>query len=135
MRITRRVDFSACHACGLPDLTEEQNYEIYGEASRLHGHNFMVEVTLEGEPDPVTGMVYDLKRLKEILHREVIELLDHRNLNAEIEPFQRIVPTAENLARLIWDRVAPYFQDGGPRLSSVRVHETEDLYVEYMGEE
>jgi len=135
MRITRRVDFSACHACRLPGLTEEENYEVYGEVSRLHGHNFIVEVTLEGEPDPVTGMVYDLKRLKEILQREVTEVFDHRNLNVEVEPFQSVVPTAENLARVIWERVARHFPAGHPRLSSVRVHETEDLVVEYTGEE
>ena len=76
----------------------------------------MLEVTLEGEPDPVTGMVLDLKALKEILNHEVIEPFDHRFLNHEVQPFDRVVPTPENIAREIWRRLAPHFAGGGPRL-------------------
>jgi 6-pyruvoyltetrahydropterin/6-carboxytetrahydropterin synthase len=99
-----------------------------------HGHNYVLEVTLEGDPDPVTGMVMDLKALKEILNREVVEPFDHRFLNREVEPFDRLSPTPENIAREIWRRLAAQFPDGpGPRLHNVRLFETEDLFVDYQG--
>lgn len=133
MLITRRATFSASHSCYNPKLTPEQNLALYGERpdSHGHGHNYVVEVTLEGEPDPVTGMVYDLKRLKEVIEREVIEPMDHRFLNREAPPFDTIPPTPENLAREIWRRLEPSLKLPGARLHSVRLHETEDLTVEY----
>jgi len=135
MFITRRVEFSAAHVCRRPELSEEENRAIYGEAASPHGHghNWVVEVTLEGEPDPVTGMVFDLKALKQILWREVVEPLDHRFLNYEVPPFDEVVPTAENLAREIWRRVAPHVSGPGRRLYAVRVYETEDFYVDCRG--
>jgi 6-pyruvoyltetrahydropterin/6-carboxytetrahydropterin synthase len=90
-----------------------------------------LEVTLSGEPDPVNGMVFDLKRLKEILYREVVECFDHRFLNHEVTPFDRTVPTLENIALEIWKRLQPAL-DG--RLHAVRLYENEDLYVDYFGE-
>ena len=135
MFITRRADFSASHACRRPELTDEQNRELYGEAANPHGHghNYVVEVTLEGEPDPVTGMVLDLVELKAILNREVIQPFDHRFLNHEVPPFDRVVPTPENIACEIWRRLAPHFTAPGPGLYGVRLYETEDLYVDYHG--
>jgi 6-pyruvoyltetrahydropterin/6-carboxytetrahydropterin synthase len=136
MFVTRRVEFSASHICRNPSLTDEENQAVYGAAANRHGHghNFVVEVTLEGQPDPVTGMVYDLKRLKEVLHREVVEPFDHRFLNYEAPPFDRVVPTPENLAMEIWKRVAPHLESTRGRLHGVRVYETEDSYVDYFGE-
>jgi 6-pyruvoyltetrahydropterin/6-carboxytetrahydropterin synthase len=136
MLITRRVEFSASHTCRNPQLSEEQNRFLYGEEAnpRGHGHNYVVEVTLQGAPDPVTGMVYDLKRLKEVLTREVVEPFDHRSLNHEVAPFDRVVPTTENVAVEIWRRLAPHFRDEKVSLYSVRVYETEDCYVDYRGE-
>ena len=136
MLITRRVEFSASHVCRNPQFSEERNRALYGAAAnpRGHGHNYVVEVTLDGAPDPLTGMVYDLKRLKEVLTREVVEPFDHRFLNHEVPPFDRVVPTTENLAVEIWRRLAPHFQDEKVSLYGVRVYETEDLYVDYRGE-
>ncbi len=134
MLITRRVEFSASHACYTPALSEEQNRELYGREANGHGHNFVVEVTLEGEPDPVTGMVFDLKRLKQILEREIVGPMDHRFLNHEVPPFDRVVPTPENLAREMWNRVEPQVCAAGVRLHAVRLYETEDLYVDYYGD-
>jgi 6-pyruvoyltetrahydropterin/6-carboxytetrahydropterin synthase len=133
MFITRKAEFSASHACYRPDWSTEKNQEVYGPSAnpRGHGHNYVLEVTLEGEPDPVTGMVLDLKELKEILHGEVILPFDHRFLNHEVPPFDRIVPTPENIAREIWRRLAPRFGNGQPRLANVRLWETEDLFVDY----
>jgi 6-pyruvoyltetrahydropterin/6-carboxytetrahydropterin synthase len=136
MFITRRVEFSASHMCALPALSAEQNRELYGAAANPHGHghNYILEVTLDGEPDPLTGMVFDLKKLKEIINQTVVEPMDHRFLNYEVAPFDAVVPTPENLAIEVWRRLAPRFKTGPARLSNVRLYETEDLYVDYTGE-
>jgi 6-pyruvoyltetrahydropterin/6-carboxytetrahydropterin synthase len=135
MLVTRRVDFSASHVCSQPSLSEEENRALYGAAAnpRGHGHNYVLEVTLEGEPDAVTGMVFDLKRLKEIINEAVVQPMDHRFLNYEVPPFDRIVPTAENVAVEIWNRLQRYFATESARLHGVRLYETEDLYVDYAG--
>lgn len=136
MIITRKVEFSASHVCRAPGLSEEENLRLYGpEANpRGHGHNYVVEVSLRGEPDPVTGMVLDLKELKEILNREVTAPYDHRFLNCEVAPFDRVVPTTENIARDIWGRLEPCLCNEKHRLHSVRVYESEDLFVDYFGD-
>ena len=136
MLITRRVEFSASHVCRQPDLSDEENTRIYGEAANPHGHghNYVVEVSLEGAPDPVTGMVLDLKELKEILNREVVTPYDHRFLNYEVAPFDRVVPTTENIARDIWNRLERHVASGSRKLRGVRVYETPDLFVDYFGE-
>jgi len=100
-----------------------------------HGHNYLLEVSLQGEPDPVTGMVFDLKEIKAVLQREVIEPFDHRFLNHEVPPFDDVIPTTENIARDIWRRIEPQFAARGGRLHAVRLYETPDLYVDYFGEQ
>lgn len=135
MFITRKAEFSASHICRSAALSEEANLALYGLAANPHGHghNYVVEVTLEGEPDPVTGMVLDLKLLKEIINDQVVEPMDHRFLNHEVPPFDRIVPTTENLAVEIWRRLEPQFSGSAAQLHAVRLWETEDLYVDYFG--
>jgi 6-pyruvoyltetrahydropterin/6-carboxytetrahydropterin synthase len=137
MLITRKVEFSSSHMCRRPELSEEENRRIYGPAANPHGHghNYVLEVSLEGDPDPVTGMVLDLKELKEILTRHVVDVYDHRFLNYEVPPFDRVVPTPENIARDIWQRLEPLLNNGRGRLRTVRVYETPDLYVDYCGEQ
>jgi 6-pyruvoyltetrahydropterin/6-carboxytetrahydropterin synthase len=134
MLITRRVEFSASHICRKEGASEEENRALYGAAANPngHGHNYVLEVTLDGTPDPVTGMVFDLKQLKEVLNREVVEPMDHRFLNYEVHPFDRVIPTVENVAIEIWKRLSPHFS-GGVRLNSIRLYETDDLYVDYAG--
>jgi 6-pyruvoyltetrahydropterin/6-carboxytetrahydropterin synthase len=95
----------------------------------------VVEVSLLGDPDPVTGMVLDLKELKEILNREIVAPYDHRFLNYEVPPFDRVVPTTENIARDIWQRLEGPLNGPRHQLHSVRVYETPDLYVDYFGEQ
>jgi 6-pyruvoyltetrahydropterin/6-carboxytetrahydropterin synthase len=129
--ITRRVEFSASHLCARSDWSEEQNRAVYGPASRAHGHNYQLEVTVSGEVDAVHGMVLDLKELKTILEREVVEPFDHRFLNHEAPPFDRVIPTAENITREIWARLAPHLNRDGRRLERVRLYETADLWVDY----
>lgn len=135
MVISKKVEFSASHICRSAQLTDAENERVFGPAANPlgHGHNYVVEVAVEGEPDPVTGMILDLKRLKEILDERVLEVYDHRLLNREVSPFDRIVPTAENIAIDIWNRVVSSI-GGRARLYSVRVHESGDLSVEYRGE-
>ena len=135
--ITRKVEFSASHVCRVPELSEEENRQRFGPAANPngHGHNYVLEVTVEGNPDPVTGMVLDLKELKELLNREVVALYDHRFLNYEVPPFDRVNPTAENVAREIFQRLKPVLNDAGRTLRQVRLYETADLWVDYGGEE
>jgi 6-pyruvoyltetrahydropterin/6-carboxytetrahydropterin synthase len=136
MLITRKVEFSASHVCASSALSEEENRKLFGAAANPHGHghNYVVEVTVEGDPDPVTGMVLDLKELKTILNREIVEPFDHRFLNREAPPFDRIVPTVENIAIEIWHRLHPSLSRPPARLHGVRVYETPDLFVDYFGE-
>ena len=137
MLLTRKAEFSASHVCANPALSEAENRKIYGAASNPngHGHNYVVEVTIEGDTDPVTGMVFDLRELKEIMNREVVEPMDHRFLNREVEPFEKVVPTTENLAIEIWSRLRPQIDAGNARLRNVRLYETADLYVDYGGDQ
>lgn len=135
MVISKKVEFSASHICRSARLSDAENERVYGPAANPlgHGHNYVVEVAVEGEPDPVTGMILDLKRLKEILDERVLDVYDHRLLNREVTPFDCVVPTVENIAIDIWNRLAPCI-GGRARLYSVRVHESSDLSVEYRGE-
>jgi 6-pyruvoyltetrahydropterin/6-carboxytetrahydropterin synthase len=136
MLITKRVEFSASHVCRNPLLSDRENEEMFGAAANPHGHghNYVIDVTVEGDPDPVTGMVLDLKKLKDVVNREVIQTYDHRFLNVEVPPFDRVVPTAENIAIDIWHRLESHIAKVGAHLHGIRVYETDDLYVDYFGE-
>jgi 6-pyruvoyltetrahydropterin/6-carboxytetrahydropterin synthase len=137
MLLTRRAEFSASHICRQSSLSEEENRSLYGAAANPHGHghNYVLEVTIEGDPDPVTGMVFDLKDLKEIIGREVIQPFDHRFLNYEVPPFDRVIPTTENIAVEIWRRIEPQLAGSRGRLRNIRLYETPDVYVDYGGGE
>lgn len=135
MLVTRKAEFSASHVCRLPALSEAANRALYGEEANPngHGHNYVLEVTVEGDPDAQTGMVIDLKELKEILEEEVVSPMDHRFLNFEVEPFQHVIPTVENIAREIWRRLESRISRSGVKLANVRLFETPDLYVDVRG--
>jgi 6-pyruvoyltetrahydropterin/6-carboxytetrahydropterin synthase len=138
MFITRKAEFSASHLCRVKEWPDEKNTEIFGLAANPngHGHNYVLEVTIAGEPDPNTGMIVDLKELKSILEAEVIEPMDHRFLNYEVRPFDEVVPTAENIAIEIWRRLAPRLSHiGTGRLHRVRLYERDDLYVDITAED
>ena len=136
IELGRRYRFAASHRLHSPHLSEEENCRVFGKCNNPygHGHNYVLEVTLEGEPDPVTGMVLDLKKLKELVQDEVVEKYDHRFLNFEVPPFDHVVPTPENIAIDVWGRLKPHLAGNGVRLHGVRVYETSDLYVDYFGE-
>ena len=130
MLITRKVEFSASHVCRNPALSEEENQRLYGIAANPHGHghNYTLEVTVAGEPDPVTGMVVDLADLKKILEQEVIRQMDHRHLNFEVPELAGQIPTCENVARVIWNLLEPKIPQG--RLHRVRLYESPDLFAD-----
>jgi 6-pyruvoyltetrahydropterin/6-carboxytetrahydropterin synthase len=132
--VTRRATFSAAHRLYNPKLTEAENEAIYDKCSNKngHGHNYVVEVTVAGEPSPETGYVIDLKKLKEIVGREIIDRVDHKHLNVDVDFMQGIVPTAENIAKAFWKELFPKISEG--TLYSIRLHETENNVVEYRGE-
>lgn len=133
--ITRKAEFSSSHFCAVPGLSIAENEALFGKAARSagHGHNYVLEVTVAGDVDPVHGMVMDLKVLKEIINENVVDLYDHRFLNHEVEPFDRVVPTPENIAKDIWRRLSAPVEEKGCRLHGVRLYETLDLYVDYFG--
>jgi 6-pyruvoyltetrahydropterin/6-carboxytetrahydropterin synthase len=134
MLITRRAEFSASHFCRSAALCNAENFALFGEEAHPagHGHNFILEVSLEGEPDPITGMIVDLKELKEILEREIVSPMDHRFLNHEVEPFGKVIPTTANIAIEIWSRLERRFRSAHFRLARVRLFETADLYVDVV---
>lgn len=136
MLLTRKAEFSASHVCADPSRNDAENHALYGAASNPngHGHNYVLEVTVEGETDPQTGMVFDLRELKQVINEQVVEPMDHRFLNREVAPFDRVVPTTENIAIEIWRRLAPHINRNGVALRNVRLFETADLYVDYGGE-
>jgi 6-pyruvoyltetrahydropterin/6-carboxytetrahydropterin synthase len=135
MLLTRKAEFSASHVCANSGWSAEKNHAVYGANANPngHGHNYILEVTIEGEPDPVTGMVFDLRELKAILNEEVVEPMDHRFLNREVPPFDRVVPTTENVAIEIWRRLAARIGRDGVKLHNVRLYETGDLFVDCGG--
>ena len=132
MLITRKAEFSASHVCSNPQLSQEENERLYGHESRPygHGHNYVLEVTVRGDVDPVDGMVLDLKELKEIIRENVLDIYDHRFLNREVPPFDKVVPTAENIAGDIWQRLSDPVGKLGSTLHSIRLHESDNLFVE-----
>jgi 6-pyruvoyltetrahydropterin/6-carboxytetrahydropterin synthase len=140
IRVTRKIEFSAAHVYDNPKFSPEENRRIFGKCNNPHGHghNYVLEVTIAGEPDPDTGMVLDLKVLKEILQREIVDRLDHRHLNLEVPELAGKIPTTENIAGLIWNLLDPVIgraslRHAGPdsaRLDRVRLYETPDLFVD-----
>jgi 6-pyruvoyltetrahydropterin/6-carboxytetrahydropterin synthase len=137
IHLTRRATFSASHFYWNPSWSEEKNKEIFGRCSNRngHGHNYTLEVTVAGEPDPVTGFVVDLKWLKDVIEREVLAAYDHRHLNLEGPEFAHTIPTTENIAIAAWKRLEKVVNAaGGARLSRVRVYETPEIFAEYRGE-
>jgi 6-pyruvoyltetrahydropterin/6-carboxytetrahydropterin synthase len=132
--LTRKAEFAASHYYHNPDLSPDENGRIFGKCNNPngHGHNYTLEVTVKGEVNPATGFVVDLKQLKETMHREVLEAMDHRFLNKEVPEFSDMIPTTENLAIVIWQRLLPKLK--AAQLHRVRVYETPNLFVDFYGE-
>jgi 6-pyruvoyltetrahydropterin/6-carboxytetrahydropterin synthase len=133
--LTRKAEFSASHFYHNPKFTPEENQRVFGKCNNPngHGHNYTLEVTVKGAVDPKSGFVVDLKQLKHIMSREVLDAFDHRFLNKEVSEFFTRIPTTENLAIVIWQRLAPKLK--AAQLHRVRVYETPDLFVDVYGDD
>ena len=132
--LTRKAEFSAAHYYYIDAWSQQENEKVFGKCANRngHGHNYTLEVTVAGEIDPVSGFVVDLKALKDVIEREVIQVYDHRHLNLEVPEFRVVVPTTENIAIAIWKRLESRI--AGARLQRVRVYEMPDLFADYCGE-
>lgn len=135
MFISRKVEFCASHRLHSPALSEEENRALYGRCNNVngHGHNYVLEVTVSGSVDPQTGMVMDLKKLKDLLVREIIDRVDHKNLNVDVDFLQGVIPTAENIVASFWDLVADKLPSNC-RLYEMRLWETDQNVAIYRGE-
>ncbi len=133
MKVSRRATFNAAHRLFRPDWTQEHNVEIFGKCSNpnYHGHNYVLEVILEGEIDPETGYVIDLKIVKEAIKSEIDERFDHRNLNLDCPEFKDLNPTAENIAVVAWNLLRSKLPMHLALI--IKLWETENNCVEYAG--
>lgn len=134
IHITRRAHFSAAHRLFNPTFSPERNRAVFDKCNNPngHGHNYDLEVTVRGIPDPLTGYVMDLKELSRVIDREIIDRVDHCHLNYDVEPLRGVIPTAENLAVLFWDILHPHITGGV--LHCIRLYESANNYVEYFGD-
>jgi len=133
--ITRRERFSAAHKLARPEWSEQKNYETFGKCSNpnWHGHNYVLWVTVKGTPEPMTGFVVDLSALGDVIKEEVIQHVDHKNLNTDVFFTKDIMTSTENLAIAIWEQLENPVKKLGAELHSVKISETENNYVEYYG--
>jgi 6-pyruvoyltetrahydropterin/6-carboxytetrahydropterin synthase len=137
--VTRKIEFNAAHRLFNPELSEEENRQIYGKCSALHGHghNYVIEITLYGPVDRKTGFLFDLKELKTMLEEEIVARFDHRHLNFDVSELANCVPTTEILAITIWDILESRLRSITNKeisLHEVRIHETGKNSVRYLGE-
>ena len=131
VRITRAIDFSSSLRYRRPELSDAENRELFGPAAMPHGHNYRLEVTLKGDPDRVSGMLLDLKQLKDVLEQEVVARFDHRDLVADTPYFEKEIPTPENFAALLYRLLEAVLPRG--MLAGVRLHQDPDCFVDVTG--
>lgn len=131
--ITRLLRFNAAHRVHNPALSDEENERLFGKCNNpnWHGHNYTLEITVEGEVDPRTGYVIDLAELKRIGNEVLVDKMDHKNLNLDVPFMQGTIPTTENLVLACWRILAPAVAPA--RLAKLKLWETENHYVEYDG--
>ena len=131
--ITRQVHFNSAHRLFNPTKSQAWNTAQYGLCTNphWHGHNYVLEVTVRGQPDPETGYIVDLGELKRILHLAVVDKCDHRNLNTDVDFLRRVIPSTENLVIAFWQQIEPHITAG--RLHCVRLFETPRNFAEYFG--
>ena len=131
--ITKRMDFSAAHRLYNPNLSDEENELIYDKCNNYngHGHNYFLEVTVCGEPDPKTGYLMDLKKLKKLLNDEIIDKVDHKHLNFDVEFMRDTIPTVENLCIAFWNILKDKLPNG--ELYEIKLFETPNSWVSYRG--
>ncbi len=131
--VTRKAHFAASHRLFNPEFSDQKNDQIFDKCNNLngHGHNYVLEVTVAGTPDPETGYVIDLKILARLINEQVIDFVDHKHLNFDVDFLQGVIPTAENLAVIFWSRLEQVLPSG--QLHSLRLYESDNNFVEYRG--
>ena len=135
--LTRRERFNAAHKLFNPKWNEEQNETVFGKCANKnwHGHNYHLFVTIKGKANPDTGFVMNVKDLSKLINTYIIDKLDHKNLNLDVDFLTNILPSTENLAIAIWQELQPHFAKlENISLHCVKIYETENIYVEYFGE-
>lgn len=134
--VTRREVFSAAHRLYNPTLSDEENEKIYDKCNNpnFHGHNYTLEVTVAGKPEPKTGYLIDLKVLKKIIRKHVFDLVDHKNLNTDVEALNGVITSVENVVSIFWDLLKNELPDNC-KLFKIKMWETENNIVEYYGED
>jgi 6-pyruvoyltetrahydropterin/6-carboxytetrahydropterin synthase len=130
---TRRFEFSAAHRYWRDEWSSEQNERVFGKCTSPygHGHNYTLDVTIKGQPDPTTGMIMNMVDLKAIVN-DVLEEFDHRHLNEDTPYFKQLIPTTENIVRVLWRLISPRLPEGAA-LARLRLYEMSDLWAEYDG--
>ena len=133
--LTRRERFNAAHRLYRPEWTDEKNSEVYGKCANpnWHGHNYILLITVKGDIKPDLGYVVDLKTLSKVIRETIIDRLDHKNLNLEVDFMKGKVASTENIAIAIWKELEPRIEALKVELHSVRLEETENNFVEYFG--
>ena len=133
--LTRLEHFNAAHRLFNPAWSYEKNEEVFGKCANenWHGHNYELYVTVMGQPDPDTGFVFDVKKLSLLIRQHVIEKIDHRNLNMDVDFMKGKMCSTENLAKGIWNELEPHLPKG-VKLHRVKLYETPRIYVEYFGQ-
>jgi 6-pyruvoyltetrahydropterin/6-carboxytetrahydropterin synthase len=133
--LTRSEHFNAAHKLYNPAWSYEKNEEVFGKCANenWHGHNYELLVTVKGKPSPDTGFVFDVKRLSNIIKDNIIEKIDHRNLNVDVEMMRGQLCSTENLAIAIWNELIQHLP-AGVQLHCIKLYETPRIYVEYFGE-
>lgn len=134
--VTRRERFNAAHQMFNPTWSDEKNEEVFGKCANKnwHGHNYELFVTVKGEPNLDTGYCVDLKKVSDIVKSDVIELLDHRNINLDVPFMKDKLASTENLTIEIWKILAPLIKNLGAELHEVKLYESENNFVTYQGE-
>lgn len=133
--LTRKEHFNAAHKLHQPAWSDEKNEAVFGKCANAnwHGHNYDLWVTVKGEPDPDTGFIMNVKELSRIVKEVIVDRLDHKNLNVDVDFIPRhIQPSTENLARIIWEQLLPHLPDVC-ELHCIKLQETENIYAEYFG--
>ena len=129
--LTKVFHFNAAHQYGHSDWTDEKNWEVFGPDSKIHGHNYMLEVMVTGDIVDDTGFLVDLGNLKKIVKKNVIDILDHSLFNVEVEFFKDKHPSSENLVIFIWNQIQSELK--GAKLHRIRLHETPTIFTDYYG--
>mgnify|MGYP001479153314 FL=1 len=129
--ITKKYHFCASHKYGNDNWSEEKNLEVFGKDFNTHGHNYILEVSITGPIDPGSGWLFDLQKLNKVVKSNVVDLLDHSQIETDIDWFKGVQPSSENILIWIWEQIAPYLESG--LLHRLRLVETHSIHTDYYG--